>query len=304
MRVDHAMILNVVNQPGDAVVAMRALVEDNHEDERGREKLSEQARALGDELVDAGVLEWLPEPDADGRVLRLAIELQEDFALNQPLASFALVALELLDPESEDHALDVISVVEAILDDPFPVLMAQANKARGEAVAEMKAEGIEYDERMELLEEVTYPKPLAEPLQDAFRVYRETLPWVRESDLSPKVGRARHVRAGADVHRVRRALRPARSEGLVLRYLSARTGAAPDGARAGQDGRADEIVEWLGETVRPDRLEPARRVEALTDPESVERAAAAAAAGSRRRPRGRSPANGARSRSWSATRCS
>ena len=75
----------------------------------------------------------------------------------------------------------MVSVVEAILDDP--VLMAQANKARGEAVAEMKAEGIEYEEHMEP-KEVTYPKPLAEPLLNVFLVHRETRPWVRESDLS------------------------------------------------------------------------------------------------------------------------
>src|SRR3954463_93718 len=186
MRVDHAMILNVVNQPADPVETMRALMEDNHEDERGRRRLSEQAQALGTELLDAGVVEWLPAPDADGRTLRLAVDLQENFALNQPLASFALVAFALIDPESEHFAFDVLSVGEAILDDPFPVLMAQANKARGEAVAEMKAEGIEYEERMELLEDITYPRPLAEELEQALRLYREDHPWVLEDDLSPK----------------------------------------------------------------------------------------------------------------------
>ena len=96
----------------------------------------EQAQALGDELVAAGVLTWLPEPDAEGRTIALAVDLQENFALNQPLASFALQALELLGQESEPDPLDILSVVEAILDDPFPVLMAQANKAKGEAVAD------------------------------------------------------------------------------------------------------------------------------------------------------------------------
>jgi hypothetical protein len=105
-------------------------MEDNHEDERGRASSSEQAQALGDELVEAGVLEWLPEPDADGRTLRLAIELQENFALNQPLASFALVAFELLDPESETYALDVLSVVEAILDDPSPCCAPRPTRPR------------------------------------------------------------------------------------------------------------------------------------------------------------------------------
>jgi len=280
MRVDHSMILNVVHQPGDAIAAMRALMEDNHEDERGRRRLSEQAQALGDELLAAGVLEWLPEPAADGRTLRLAVELQADFALNQPLASFALVALDLIDPASEHYALDVLSIVEAILDDPFPVLMAQANKARGEAVAEMKAEGLDYEERMELLEDVTYPMPLAEPLQEAFRAYRETHPWVRESDLSPKSVVRDMYEQGRTFTEFVAHYGLARSEGLVLRYLSdvyrALRQTVPEQAKTDE---LDEIVEWLGETVRQTDSSLLDEWEALTHPESVAGAAAAAAAG-------------------------
>jgi superfamily II RNA helicase len=280
MRVDHSMILNVVNQPGDAVETMRALMEDNHEDERKQARLSEQAEALRTELLDAGVLEALAEPDADGRTLRLAVALQEDFALNQPLASFALVALELLDPESPEHAYDVVSVVEAILDDPFPVLMAQANKERGEAVAEMKVQGIEYEERMELLEEVTYPRPLAEPLEQALLVYRETHPWVRESDLSPKSVVRDMYEQGFSFTEFVAHYGLARSEGLVLRYLSnayrALRQTVPDEVKTDE---FDEIVEWLGETVRQTDSSLLDEWEALTDPESVARAAAAIAAG-------------------------
>src|SRR3954470_4464464 len=278
MRVDHSMILNVVNQPGDAVETMRALMEDNHEDERKQARLTEQAEALRTELLDAGVLEALAEPDADGRTLRLAVALQEDFALTQPLASFALVSLELLDPESPQHAYDVVSVVEAILDDPFPVLMAQANKERGEAVAEMKIQGIEYEERMELLEEVTYPQPLAEPLQDALRVYRETHPWVRESDLSPKSVVRDMYEWGRSFTEFVSHYGLARSEGLVLRYLSntyrALRRTVPDEAKTDE---LDDIIEWLGETVRQTDSSLLDEWEALTDPESVERASAAIA---------------------------
>src|SRR4051795_292100 len=280
MRVDHAMILNVVNQPADPIEAMRALMEDNHEDERGRRRLSDRAQALGSELVDAGVLRWLPEPDAHGRTLQLAVELQEDFALNQPLASFALVALGLLDRDSETYALDVVSVIEAIMDDPFPVLMAQADKERGEAVAEMKAQGIEYEERMELLEEVTYPRPLAEPLEDALRVYRETHPWVRESDLSPKSIVRDMYEWGRSFTDFVSHYGLARSEGLVLRYLSntyrALRRTVPDEAKTDE---LDDIIEWLGETVRQTDSSLLDEWEALTDPESVERASAAIAAG-------------------------
>ncbi|WP_354697672.1 Holliday junction branch migration helicase [Paraconexibacter sp. AEG42_29] len=280
MRVNHAMILNVVNQPADPVATMQALMEDNHEDERGRRRLSEQAQELGDELVQAGVLEWLAEPDADGRTLQLALDLQDDFALNQPLSSFALVAFALLDPEAETYTLDVLSVIEAILDDPFPVLMAQAKKERGEAIAQMKAEGIEYDERMELLEEVSYPKPLGEPLMNALRIYRETHPWVRESDLSPKSVVRDMYAWGRSFSDFVAFYGVARSEGLVLRYLSgvyrALRQTVPDDVKTEE---LDELIEWLGETVRQTDSSLLDEWEALTDPESVARAAAANAAG-------------------------
>jgi superfamily II RNA helicase len=276
MRVDHAMILNVVNQPADPVETMRALMEDNHEDERGRRRLSEQAQALGTELLDAGVVEWLPAPDPDGRTLRLAVDLQQNFALNQPLASFALVAFELIDPESESYAYDVLSVVEAILDDPFPVLSAQAFKARGEAVAEMKAEGIDYDERMELLEEVTYPKPLDEPLREALGIFRETHPWVRDSDLSPKSVVRDMYEWGRTFTEFVAYYGLARSEGLVLRYLSnayrALRQTVPEPLRTAE---LDDIIDWLGETVRQTDSSLLDEWEALTDPEAVARTVAA-----------------------------
>ena len=198
MRVNHAMILNVINQRADPVETMRALMEDNHEDERGRRRAGRAGRVAqrGAARPPACSSGW-PSPTAYGRTLQLAPALQDDFALNQPLASFALAAFELIDPESETYALDVLSVVESILDDPFPVLMAQANKARGEAVAAMKADGIEYEERMELLEEVTYPKPLAEPLEQALRALPRDPPVGARDRPLAEVGRARHVRVRA-----------------------------------------------------------------------------------------------------------
>jgi hypothetical protein len=197
------------------------------------------------------VLEWLPEPDRHGRTLQLAPALQDDFALNQPLASFALAAFELIDPESETYALDVLSVVESILDDPFPVLMAQAFKERGEAVAEMKAEGIDYDERMELLDDVTYPKPLEELLGHTFEVYRQSNPWAADGQLSPKSvvremwERAFTFREFVSVYGL------TRSEGAVLRYLSDAFKALRSGVpAAARTEQLTDIVEWLGELVR------------------------------------------------------
>jgi superfamily II RNA helicase len=259
---------------------MRALLEDNHEDERGRRRLATQAQALTEELLAAGVLQRLAAPDDHGRTLQLAAELQDDFALNQPLARFAVGAIEEIDPDSETHALDVVSVVESILDDPFPILMAQAHKEREAAVAAMKAEGIEYEERMRLLEEITYPKPLAETLEHALASYRETHPWVLESDLSPKSVVRDMYETGRTFGEFVSAYGVARSEGLLLRYLSdtyrALRQTVPERVRTDE---LDDIIEWLGETVRQVDSSLLDEWEALTNPESAARAAAAVAAG-------------------------
>src|ERR1700752_810100 len=155
--VSHAMLLNVISRPGNAFAAMKHLLTDNHEDRAAQRRHISRAIAIYRALLAGGVVERLDSPDADGRWVRLTVDLQADFALNQPLSPFALAAIELLDREAPVYALDVLSVIESTLDDPRQILSAQQFKARGEAVAAMKAEGIEYDTRMDLLEDVTYP---------------------------------------------------------------------------------------------------------------------------------------------------
>ena len=176
--VTPAMVLNVIARPGDAFAAMRNLILGNHSTFAAQRAQVRAAIRAYRALLAAGVIERLDAPDATGRTVRLTADLPLNFALNQPLSTFALAALELLDPESDTYALDVVSVFEATLEDPRQVLRAQQYKARGEAVAAMKAEGIEYDERMELLDDVTHPKPLAELLGGAFAIYRQSHPWL------------------------------------------------------------------------------------------------------------------------------
>ncbi|MEO7058105.1 MAG: DUF3516 domain-containing protein, partial [Lapillicoccus sp.] len=186
MRVTHAMVLNVLARDEDPFSAMRRLLRDNHEEPRRQVRHVRQAVQIYRSLLAAGVVERLDTPDEHGRVTRLVEDLQLGFALNQPLSAFALGAVDTLDPESPDYALDVVSVIEATLENPRQVLMAQQFKARGEAVAELKAEGVEYEERMEILEDVTWPRPLDELLTALFRTYRQSHPWVDETALSPK----------------------------------------------------------------------------------------------------------------------
>ena len=250
-RVSHAMLLNVIARPGDAFAAMRHLLEDNDSDRPTQRRLIREAIAIYRSLLSAGVVERLPGPDAEGRTVRLTVDLQDNFALNQPLSTFALAALELLDRESETYPLDAVSVIEATLDQPRQILSAQEHKARGEAVAAMKAEGLEYDERMARLEDVSYPKPLEELLRAAYETYRRGHPWVADHELAPKsVVRDLYEQAMTFADFVQH-YQLARSEGIVLRYLAGAYKALQQTVPA--DAKTEELqdlIAWLGELVR------------------------------------------------------
>ena len=249
--VTPAMVLNVIARPGNAFTAMRNLILNSHSTFAAKRVQIHLAIRAYRSLLAAGVIERLDAPDVTGRTVRLTADLPLNFALNQPLSTFALAALDLFDRESDSYALDVVSVFEATLDDPRQILRAQQFHARGEAVAAMKAEGIEYDERMELLDDVTYPQPLADLLGGAFAIYRQGHPWLAEDQLAPKsVVRDMWERAMTFTEYVS-FYGLVRSEGLVLRYLSDayRTlrSSVPDTART--EGLVD-ITEWLGALVR------------------------------------------------------
>jgi hypothetical protein len=209
--------------------------------------------------------------------VRLTVDLQYDFALNQPLSPFALAAVSLLDVESPSYPLDVLSVIESTLDDPRQILSAQQFRARGEAVAQMKADGVEYEERMELLDGVTYPKPLADMLDGAYDIYRRGHPWVLDYSLSPKsVVRDLYERALTFTEYVG-FYGLTRSEGLVLRYLAdaykALRQTVPEEAKTEE---LTDLIEWLGEIVRQVDSSLLDEWERLRNP-SPDAAAAAAA---------------------------
>nr|WP_280399252.1 DEAD/DEAH box helicase [Nocardia carnea] len=249
--VTNSMLLNVIARPGNCFEAMRHLLEDNHEPRPAQRRHILRAVRLYRALRDAGVVQQLPEPDDTGRYARLTVDLQRDFALDQPLSPFALAAFELLDRDSPNYALDMVSLVEATLEDPRQLLMAQQHKARGEAVAEMKAEGIEYDERMELLEEITWPKPLADLIEAAYDTYRAGHPWLSEFAPAPKSVVRDMVERAMTFTELISYYELARSEGVVLRYLAdayrALRRTVPEAARTEE---LDDLTEWLGELVR------------------------------------------------------
>ncbi|MCW2752537.1 MAG: hypothetical protein JWR83_3647, partial [Aeromicrobium sp.] len=251
MRVTHAMVLDVISRDGDAIASLERLLRESDETEESQDRMLAEVDEIVEALLAGGVVERVNPPDEDGRTLRLTIDLQANFALNQPLSPFAVAAFDLLDRDDPAYALDVVSVVEATLEDPRPIISAQRHRARGEAINEMKMDGIEYDERMELLEEVTHPKPLEELLTAAYEAYRIGAPWVADHELRPKsVVREMWERAMTFSELIGD-YGLARSEGMVLRYLSdvyktlGRT--VPEKAR---NEELIDLTEWLGELVR------------------------------------------------------
>lgn len=181
----------------------------------------------------------------------LTVDLPEDFALDQPLSPFLLAALELLDPESPTYTLDLISMVEATLEDPKQILRAQERRARDAAMNAMKAEGIDFEERVDRLQDVTYPKPLEEMLDVAFATYCAQVPWANDYELSPKSVLRDMLETGCDFKSYIAQYKIARCEGILLRYLTEayrsldRT--VPVERRTEE---LDDIVSWLGLVVR------------------------------------------------------
>ncbi|WP_407668498.1 DEAD/DEAH box helicase [Olsenella urininfantis] len=250
LRITHSMVLSEVEQGGDAHGRVMQLIGDSLQPDEEKLALRQRAEEIFATLMDAGVVER--GVDEDGRESwSLTVDLPEDFALDQPLSPFLLAALELLDPESETYALDLISMAEATLEDPPQILRAQEREARGRAVAEMKAEGIEYEERLERLEDVSYPKPLEELLGEAFSRYVAEVPWAADFALSPKSVLRDMVETASDFKGYIQRYGMARSEGTLLRYLSDAWRVLSRTVPSEKlDERLQDVLAWLGLLVR------------------------------------------------------
>jgi hypothetical protein len=219
------MLIDVLQRPesagprGEGWRAVIGIVAQSHESPAAKARLRRRAAVLLRSLRHAGIAEVAR--DREGHpFLRVREALQLDFSLFATLSLYLVEAAQALDPEAPDHALVLLSLVEAILENPMPILLAQRDRARGELVARLKAEGVPYEDRIARLEGVSWPQPEAELVAESFRLFAEKHPWVGEADIHPK-GVAREMFEGcrAFVDFVRE-LAVARSEGTLLRYLS------------------------------------------------------------------------------------
>ncbi len=250
MRITHSMVLAVITRGGDALAHVRELISQSAQTDEQKEKLLARADEIFQTLIDAGAVERRISDSGEPDYVT-TVDMPDDFALDQPLSPFMLSALDLLDPEDETYALDVISLAEATLENPRQVLKAQQRQAKDKAMAEMKADGIEYEERLERLADITYPKPLEDLLEAAFSHYCRAVPWARDYELAPKSVLRDMVETVSDFKTYVNRYGIARSEGTLLRYLSdayrVLDKTLPEAAR---DERLRDIISWLGVIVR------------------------------------------------------
>ncbi len=238
--VSHGMLLQVLGRDEDGCKVMRQLIADCHETPHKKRGLRKRAFQLFRALLDRKIISWIP-PEPSGRKLRVNVELQADFSLHQALSLYLLDTVKLLDRASPDYPYDVLTLCEAIVEDPDQILRQQISRLKGDAVEQMKAEGIPYEERMEKLEEIEHPKPLREFLYDTFNAFAAVHPWVGQENVRPKsIAREMYERYMSFADYIRD-YGLQRGEGLLLRHLSqvwkvlAQT--VPD------DAKTEEVVE-------------------------------------------------------------
>jgi hypothetical protein len=239
-QITHGMLLNVLSRPTDGCRAMQALIARCHEMPKAKKALTRRGWQLFRSLVERGIVEFIPPGERVGPVngdrgtvnggdqsrsdstakVRVNVELQDDFSMNQTLSLYVHDTLPLMDPQAPDYALVVLTLVESILEDPDIILRRQLDKVKTQAVAEMKMQGIEYDQRMEELEKLEHPKPNRDFIYSTFNAFAARHPWVGQENIRPKsIAREmfEEFRSFADYIKI---YDIQRAEGVLLRHLS------------------------------------------------------------------------------------
>lgn len=216
--VGHGMLLQVLSRDADGCREMRRLINDSHEPPQKKRAHHRRAWQLFRALLERGIVSIIPRQPS-GRRLQVNLALQDDFSLHQALSIYLIDTVQKLDRESPDYALDVLTLCEAIVEDPEVILRAQVSRAKGEEINRLKAEGVPYEKRMEKIEGIEHPKPLREFLYDTFNEFAAAHPWVGNENVRPKsIAREMHERFLSFSDYVRD-YGLERAEGLVLRHL-------------------------------------------------------------------------------------
>jgi len=243
------------------------MVRRSHGNEGNKRIHLKSAAAACRRLRSAGLVRHVRGNEHLAPHLKPAEHLQADFSIHHTLSLWLLDTLPRLDPAGETLALDVLTLVESILENPMPVLWAQLDRAKGEKVAELKAQGMDYAERMEELEKVEWPKPLRDFVYDTFNAFAAAHPWVGAEDVRPKSVARELFERGSSFADYVRDYGLQRSEGVLLRYLNdaykTLSTSVPEGLR---DEMLDDVLAFLRATVRATDSSLLDEWEALLDP--------------------------------------
>ena len=250
LQVSHGMLLNVLSRKGDGCVAMRNLIRDCHETPKAKKAHTRRAWQLFRSLVNRKIVEFIPRTE-EGVYLRVNVELQDDFSMDQALSLYLLETIPLLDPQQPDYALVLLTLVESIVEDPDIILRKQLDKLKSQKMAELKLEGIEYEQRMEELEKLEYPKPNREFVYSTFNAFADRHPWVGPENIRPKSIAREMFESFRSFSDYIRDYELQRAEGVLLRHLNsvfkvlAQT--VPDAAKTEQ---VREMELYLGAMIR------------------------------------------------------
>jgi superfamily II RNA helicase len=215
-RVSHGMLLEVLQRPGGGCREVARIIHRSHERRAQRRIFGREARTMFESLVEGGIVEVVPGT----RRVRVHVDLQEDFSLHHALSLWLVDTVERLDRESPTYALDALTLVESILEDPDFVLRQQLEVLKKAKLAELKMAGVEYEERVAELEKMEHPKPLRELVYETFNAFAREHPWVRGDDVRPKSIAREMFERFMDFNEYVREYELGRAEGTLLRYLT------------------------------------------------------------------------------------
>jgi superfamily II RNA helicase len=218
----HGMLLNLLSRKHeDGCAQLRRIIRDSHESLAKKTALRKRAFELFRGLVEGNILSIIPKPERTSPVkVRLNIELQDDFSLNQALATYLIEAIPQLNPTDPAYPLNVISLAEAIVEDPAQIIRKQIDKAKDKLVSEMKADGIEYDARMDALEQVEHPKPGKEFIYATYNEFVRKNPWAKEASIRPKSIAREMFEDYSSFEDYIKTYKLEKSEAILLRHLT------------------------------------------------------------------------------------
>jgi superfamily II DNA/RNA helicase len=226
-RISHGMVLQLLQRDAEIddparrnFASLRELIDAGHDEDGAKRRHLAHAAVLVRSLARAGILELERDTARDYFWVVAARDLQFDFSLYHALSLFLVEMIPLLDPESESYVGDLLTLAESVLEDPVVILRRQADREKGRLIADLKADGVRYEERIERLEEVTHPRPLADWLAGNFDAFARLHPWVGRQEIAPKSIGREMVETFSSFDDYVRLYQLQRSEGVLLRYLS------------------------------------------------------------------------------------